>query len=72
MTHLIIRTHFFGEKFLFRTVNFISKEKKVTNRLEKKRTATIIISTNDNFIKFYKENTTADKKMVIAQPIRSR
>ena len=43
----------------------------MTHPEEKKLIATFIISGNDNFIEFNKENTAADKTMVIAQPIRS-
>ena len=44
----------------------------MTHLKEKKLIATIIISGNDNFIEFNKENTAADKTMVITEPIRSR
>ena len=71
MTHLIIRANFFGEKNQISDSKLPSKEKKMTHPEEKKLIATFIISGNDNFIEFNKENTAADKTMVIAQPIRS-
>ena len=68
----IIRSYFFGEKLTFRGVNSHRRKRRWLIQKRKKLIATIIISGNDNFIEFYKENTAADKTMVIAQPIRSR